>query len=177
MEMSQNMPLMHPLINLKEVLVDCRISFRSEEAQASIESALILPIALLCIGLALQPLLYMYTKSLCMQAAQEGIRFAMSEENDVRVKRYVLRRLQAIAPVGIVHSGSDEDWNIEVIRSGKSIRIEIDGSIKELPLLGLPSRFYLPHDGENLKVEVEAENSTVPVWREGTYDEWVGPFR
>ncbi len=73
-----------------------KTSSHSENGQASIEAAFILPIALLCIGLALQPLLYMYSKSLCQEAAEEGVRYAMSEETNVRVERYILRRLASI---------------------------------------------------------------------------------
>ncbi len=155
----------------------CKIFSRSNEGQASIESAFILPIALLCMGMALQPLLYMYTKSLCMEAAEEGVRFAMSEEKNSLVERYVRRRLDAIPQLDILHSGLNDDWNIEIIRSDNQVQISITGHMHQLPLLGLTSKFIIPHDGDELRIQVEAQAQTKPAWIEGDYYEWTDSFR
>lgn len=157
--------------------MQCKTFFHSENGQASIEAAFILPIALLCIGLALQPLLYMYSKSLCHQAAEEGVRYAMSEENNSRTERYILRRLSSIPSLPILHKGEEADWNIEIIRADNKVRISIMGHMAPLPLLGVPSKMFLPHDDDGLKIKTEAEGPISPGWREGTYDEWVDQFR
>ena len=157
--------------------MDYKTSFHSEKAQAAIESALIIPVVLLCIGLVLQPIIYIYSKSLCQQAAEEGVRYAMSVEDNSYVKRYVLRRLEAIPPVDIFHITDEDDWIIEIIRANNEVEVEVSGHLKPLPLLGLPSLVYLPHDNEGLFIEVQAQGPSSPMWREGNLNDWIEPYR
>ena len=154
-----------------------RTLFRSDQAQASIESAFILPLVFICMGLALQPLLYMYSKSLCTEAVEEGARYAISVENDTYVERYVRRRLDAIPSIGILHKDGDGDWNIEIVRQSNSVAISLTGHMQELPILGLAAHLYLPHDAEGLLIEAKAQAVSHPSWREGSYEDWVEPYR
>ncbi len=155
----------------------CRISCPSEVGQASVEAAFILPIILLCIGLSIQPLLYMYTKSICLEACEEGVRYATSENNNAHVERFVRRRLRAVPPSELFHSEGEDDWDVEVVRSRSSVTVSVQGKMKPIPLLGLPSAIILPHEGKNLIIKVEAQGVVSPSWREGVYDEWVASFR
>ncbi len=76
-----------------------------------------------------------------------------------------------------MHKGEERDWNIEVIRTEGTVKISVQGHIEKLPLLGVPSEMFLPHDSEGLLIEASAEGPVAPVWREGGYDEWVERFR
>ncbi len=152
-----------------------KISFRSERGQSSIEAAFILPILLLCLGLSVQPVIYMYTKTIMQEAADEGIRYAMSEQNAGRTERYIRRRLEALPSSSIFHV-QDEDWDIDIIRADKSVRVLIRGHIRTIPVLGVSAYMFLEHDDQGLIVEVASENITAPSWREGDYESWTEGF-
>lgn len=155
------------------VLVIFRTLFHSERAQATIEAAFVLPVALLCIGLSVQPIVYMYTKSIVQEAAYDGVRFASSESDDKKTERYVLRRLQAIPTLEIFHLVDMNDWNIELTRTSSAVELRISGHIKPIPIIGTPSTLVLPHDEKGLVVQSQARIFDRPSWREGGYDDWV----
>ncbi len=154
-----------------------RTFWRTEDAQATVEAAFILPVIILCMGLSVQPILCMYTKSLMQEAALEGVRFAMSEEDKNKTERFVRRRLEAIPASEIFHAGSDDDWNIEIVRSQETVSITIVGHMKEIPLLGTPSLLYLDHDEAGIVLKASASGVISPSWREGSYEQWAEQFR
>ncbi len=153
-----------------------KISFRSEMGQASIEAAFILPVVLLIIGLTIQPMLYLYTKAMMQEACLEGVRYATTQDKDELLVRYVRRRLESIPPMEIFHSGGQGEWDIEVVRSERSIYIAVGSIMKPIPVLGNPSLLVLPSKEGGLYVEANATCDLSPSWREGDYEEWVEPF-
>ncbi len=153
-----------------------KILFHSERGQSSIEAAFILPIFILCIGLSIQPIIYMYTKTIMQEAADEGIRFAMSESNSYRTDRFIRRRLEALPNSSLFHIGDENEWDIDVIRGAGSVRVVIKGHLKAIPVLGSSACAFLNRDDQGLIIEVESEQITEPSWREGDYETWTEGF-
>ena len=140
--------------------------------QASVEAALLIPVLFIVLTLLLQPLVYLYTRTVMQGAVGEALRVYARDSavTEYECRSFVLRRLEAIPSLAYFHAG---DWTIECSKSSQHTTIAVQGSMKPLPLFLPGIDLVIPHDenGFIARVEVSAKNS--PDWLEDDYKTWI----
>lgn len=144
-------------------------------AQATVEAAILLPSFLTVLLLALQPVCLLYTRAVMESAAAETARVAATyegEEGDA-LRGFALRRLEAVPDLEIFHTGGMEGWHIDASGAGGTVRVEIQGWVSPLPVLGAFVGVFgerNPQGDVSLRVEVEYDARAE--WVSGGYDDW-----
>lgn len=154
---------------------------RSEAlGQASVEAALLLPVAMVLLALLLQPAFVLYTRAVMQQAAAEGARVLATREasgatSEEACRGYVLRRLGAVPHAAAFHVGGEEGWEVSVNgdSSAGEVSVEVAGRLRPLPLLGISAQLMGEADGDEVVLRVSVTERTRPGWLEGGYDDWV----
>ena len=106
--------------------------------QASVEAALLIPIVLVGMLIAVQPAISLYDRMVMESAASEGCRVleTLPEGDSEKARAYVRRRLEAIPDIPAFHEGA---WNIEVAGAGQQsacVSVRISHVYRPLPLIG-----------------------------------------
>lgn len=135
--------------------------------QASVEAAMIIPLLLTGMLIALQPAIVLYDRLVMEAAASEGCRVIEtlpSADADV-AREYVERRLAAIPGISVFHSG---DWNVEVAgagQQGECVSVRISHELEPLPLIGAGMGMVgLAGSDGMFRQEVFRETSQHDIW-------------
>ncbi|MGI6230054.1 MAG: TadE/TadG family type IV pilus assembly protein [Tractidigestivibacter sp.] len=149
---------------------------RGQRGQATVEAAALIPVMMVVLALLMQPAMLLYTRSVMSGAAAEAARLASTasvDERDELCRSYVLRRLEAVPSVSCFHAGGKEDWQVSTSVSGSSIRIEIVGHVRPLPLMGALAQAFSERDEQGIVLRVSCEREMRADWVKGGYDDWV----
>lgn len=155
-----------------------RLLAGEERAQATVEAALLVPVFLTVLLLALQPVCVLYTRAVMEASASAACRLMVtSGEPDAEGYRsFVLRRLSAVPDLSIFHAGGKLAWDIDLsCASGGAgeVAVAIEGAVEPLPVLGA----FVPLVGEvngagDMVVRAEVRYAGAPAWLEGSYGTW-----
>lgn len=146
------------------------------------EAALLLPSFLFVLLLALQPVCLLYTRAVMEGAAAETARLMVtgSDGNAEAYRAFTLRRLAAVPDLALFHEGGPLSWDIElsVASSGAGkVRVEIEGAVKPLPVLGAFAGLWGERNGQgDVLVRVEVSYEGRPSWLEGSYETWIASW-
>lgn len=155
-------------------------SAHSDEGQASVEAALLLPALMVCLALLVQPACMLYTRAVMHFAAAEACRLIATPPftagvADQAYRSYIERRLSAVPDVVVFHKGGARGWDIDYGFSAENgtARVSIGTSVQPLPLLGIFAALLGEGDGEGgVVMRVEVEERMRPAWVEGDYGAW-----
>lgn len=151
---------------------------RESRAQATVEGALVFPVFLTLLLLALQPVCLLYTRSVMESAASETARLMVTGTGEMgEYERFALRRLAAVPDLAIFHAGGPRSWDIECAAAqgtGGSVEVSIVGRVSPLPVIGAFARaFGEQGDRGDVRMEVRVAYEGRPSWVEGAYEDWV----
>lgn len=144
-------------------------------AQATVEAAILLPSFLTVLLLALQPVCLLYTRAVMESAAAETARVAATYEGDQddALRGFALRRLTAVPDLDIFHTGGMEGWDIDATGVDGAVRVEIQGWVSPLPVLGaFVGAFGERNSQGDVSLHVEVEYDARAEWISGGYDDW-----
>lgn len=145
--------------------------------QATVEAAVLVPVAMVMLALLLQPVCLLYTCCVMRTAAAEGARVlatARGEGDDEACEAYVRRRLAAVPDVSIFHEGGEGDWEVSLGGPGSSVvSVKVTGHARPLPILGVVAGVFGEVDGSGIVLRSEIEEEVRPSWLEGSYGDWV----
>ena len=153
-----------------------RVLLSADVAQSSVETALLLPIAMGVIALLIQPACLLYTRIVMSEAACEALRvLATAEGSDAAgCERMVRRRLDSIPAIPVFRVGGSDAWDIDLMGMGTGkASVSIRGRVRSLPLLGAFAFLFGEMDGEEVILDVEARMDAKPEWLSGSYGDWV----
>ena len=127
---------------------------REERAQATVEAAVLLPVFLTLLLLAVQPVCVLYTRAVMESAAAETARLMVTAEGetDESIRAFALRRLAAVPDISIFHAGGPLAWDIEM-QAASSGDGEVNGQ-------------------GDVEMSVRAGYDGRPSWLEGDYGTW-----
>lgn len=139
---------------------------------------MLLPCFLTLLLLALQPVCLLYTRAVMESAASETARLMITSESasDDVLEAYAQRRLAAVPNIEIFHTGGPLSWDIGFTRakSGGSVKVSVEGSVKPLPVLGAFVSAFGASDGAGgVQLKVSVSYDARPSWLEGNYASWV----
>ncbi len=151
----------------------CIRKVKEEQGQATIESALLIPVLFILLLLLIQPGIILYTHMVMKSAASEACRLIATStdaagSNQDAYRAFVLRRLGAVPPQDNFHIHNDAcSWDIEIEgnEGSEQVRVTIKNRLKLLPLFdaGVGLLGVLGSDGTyHQEVSVSAE--TQPEW-------------
>lgn len=158
-----------------EVLGECK-------GQVTVEAALLLPSFLFVLLLALQPVCLLYTRAVMEGAAAETARLMVtgSDGNAEAYRAFTLRRLAAVPDLALFHEGGPLSWDIELFAASSGagkVRVEIEGAVKPLPVLGAFAGLWGERNGRgDVLVRVEVSYEGRPSWLEGSYETWIASW-
>ena len=143
-----------------------------EGGQATVETAIALPIVFLLILMLIQPGIILYDRVAMHLAASEGCRVLMTSSGssaDMRIcEDYVRRRLSVVPQQACFHVHEDEcSWSIEMVGSSSSdeVSVSISTEVKPLPLLDAAAALAgMVNERGNLVIEVEVGVPSQPSW-------------
>lgn len=144
--------------------------------QASVEAALLVPVALLLVALLAQPACVLYTRAVMASTAAELTRLAATSRGTAGDARaYALRRLAAVPDVPVFHEGGPGAWDVEVEGPGDGGRVtaSVAGEVRPLPVLGAIVAALGPSGGGVVELRVEVTREVRASWIGGSYEEWV----
>ena len=156
-----------------------RTSFRSEAGQATVESALLVPVLLAVVLLLVEPGIVLYDRIVMKDAAAQGCRILMTASGDdgASLDAFVRRRLGSVPQQDAfhVHHGSECSWVI-VGDGGPSsghVSVTITNEVKPLPLIGFGAALFGAVNEEgNLEFSVTV---SLPVQDGWVYAAGAGP--
>lgn len=160
----------------------CTDALAESEAQATVEAAFLLPIFLLLMLLALQPVCMLYTRAVMESTAAETARLMMTaeDEGDEAYRDFALRRLTAVPNISIFHAGGWRSWDIELTRpgdTGGAVSVSIEGFVRPLPVLGAFAGAFGEVNGQgDVRMQVEVAYEGRPAWLEGSYGSWIAQW-
>ena len=129
---------------------------REERAQATVEAAVLLPVFLTLLLLAVQPVCVLYARAVMESAAAETARLMVTAEGetDESIRAFALRRLAAVPDISIFHAGGPLAWDIEMQTASSGdgeVMVCITGAITPLPVIGaFAHAFGAPQQGDGL---------------------------
>lgn len=138
---------------------------------------MLLPTVMFVLGLLLQPVCLLYTRSVMRATAGECARVlvtARDANDEADCRDFALRRLAAVPEVSIFHVGGRSDWEVSFERSDGQVTVRIAGHLRPLPLLGISAEALGMRDGVGVRLEVSVTEGMRPDWVEGGYDAWQG---
>ncbi|MBQ3387530.1 MAG: pilus assembly protein [Eggerthellaceae bacterium] len=145
---------------------------RCESGQATVESALLLPVLLAVILVLVQPGIVLYDRIVMRDAAAQGARVLITQSggDDGTAESFIRRRLGSVPQTDSfhIHRPGACSWEIECAGGASSgeVTVTIGNDLKPLPLIGFGAGWFGILDGEgNLHFEVSV---TMPV-----QDGWV----
>ena len=148
--------------------------------QATTEAAVLVPVVMLLLALLLQPAIMLYVRTVMGQAAAEGTRVLATREagstaDDEAVRAFVVRRLSAVPDTPTVHVGGEAGWEVPLSGDASSgeVSVEVAGSLRPLPLLGVLASAFGESRGEEVVLRARAQGGARPAWLEGSYGDWV----
>lgn len=146
----------------------------SEIAQASVEAAFILPVALLLCGMVIQVGIYGFTRSVMMRTCAETVRVAAFDfdGNTQDCCEFAKRRLAAIPNLALFHTPPADDWDIQIHVTNRSAKVSITGHFQPIPVIGMLVEAFGEKDDKGCVIKAEVEGNTQPSWVEGSYDGW-----
>lgn len=138
-----------------------------EYGQASVETALFIPVFLLVMALLIQPIALLYSKSIAYQAAQETARIVQTEPPvpAQTIAQYALRRLEAVPKIALF---SADPWTVDIAQSDGTVRrgqfVSIWGYARLLPIPGLREAMRGLLDDGDPELTVFSEADPGPDW-------------
>lgn len=141
---------------------------------------MLLPVLMLVVALLLQPALVLYTRSVMWSAATQTARAAAisTDGSSAPYLEFCKRRLAAVPPLEIFHTGGEQGWRIEVKGAGSGeATVHVEGSLRPIPLLGVVASVFGRMDGALLTLEVDATSKVGPVWKSGGYESWISMWK
>lgn len=153
-----------------------------ESGQATVEAALLLPLFLVLLLLALQPVCILYTRAVMEGTAAQVARLMITGElgDDEAYRAFALRRLSAVPDLAIFHAEGPRSWSFELERAsqtGGNVRVAIEGSVRPLPILGaFVGGFGGLNERGDVVLRVEVAYDGRPAWLEGDYETWVAAW-
>lgn len=151
----------------------------SEEGQATVEAAVVLPSLMLVLALLMQPVCLSYTRAIMRAAAAECARVAATAYggDTSACREYALRRLEAVPDVPLFHVGGKGDWDVSIDRSDSHVAVTILGHARPLPLMGAVASLLSMSDGTGVVLRVTLSESTRASWVGGDYGAWQGMWQ
>ena len=156
-----------------------RAARASEEGQATVEAAVLVPTVMVVLALLLQPAMLLYTRAVMSGAAAEGARLATTATYDEAaslVDSYVRRRLRAVPDVACFHEGGVDAWDVSIEQDGNRVRVCVVGYAQPLPLMGVMAGLVGQMDGRDVLLSAEVERSTRAEWVGGDYGDWIAAW-
>lgn len=159
----------------------CIEAMREHRAQATVEAALVFPVFLTLLLLALQPVCLLYTRAVMESAAAQTARLMVSGEGDAQLYRsFALRRLAAVPDLEIFHAGGSRAWDVECISArdtGGVVEVSISGHVRPLPVVGAFARAFGTENAHgDVLLEVRVAYEGRPSWLEGSYEDWISAW-
>lgn len=151
---------------------------REERAQATVEAAVLLPVFLTLLLLAVQPVCVLYTRAVMESAAAETARLMVTAEGetDESIRAFALRRLAAVPDISIFHAGGPLAWDIEMQAASSEdgeVMVCITGAVTPLPVIGAFAHAFGAVNGQgDVEMSVRASYDGRPSWLEGDYGTW-----
>ena len=149
----------------------------AEDAQSSIEAALLLPSLMFAMAFLLQPMCVLYTRSLMYHAAAETVRVAATATEDTDtslLEAFAKRRLEAVPNLSIFHEGGASGWEIEIEDSSSAQpTVRITTRVQPLPLLGIFVQAFGTYESGSIVLTAEVTNQILPDWLQGSYSDWI----
>lgn len=158
--------------------ISARRTVREERAQATVEAAVLLPVLLTLLLLALQPACVLYTRAVMESAAAETARLMVTAEGetDEGIRAFALRRLTAVPDVSIFHAGGPLSWDVELTSASEAegkVAVSITGAVTPLPVIGAFARTFGATNAQgDVEISVTARYAGRARWLEGTYETW-----
>lgn len=150
-----------------------------DDAQATVEAAVVFPVLLTLMLLTLQPVCVLYTRAVMESAAGEAARLMATTEtaDEDSLRAFVQRRLGAVPNVAIFHEGGPLAWDITMTRAsdnGGAGDVTIAGTVRPLPVLGaFVSALGDAGPSGSIELAVSMGYDGRPAWVEGNYDDWI----
>lgn len=134
-----------------------------------------LPVFLLVLLIAVEPVCLLYTQSVMEGAAAETARLLITsdERDDEAVRAYALRRLAAVPDIPIFHQGGPLAWEVACEAGQGSVGVTIRGAVRPLPVLGMIAGLWGERNAQgDVMVETSVSYAGRPSWLEGDYEAW-----
>lgn len=158
-----------------------RVALRcSERGQATVEAAVLIPVAFVLVLLLAQPSILLFDRMVMEGAAASGLRMLATRPADAPDKGYLELIESALAPIpetDIFHVGGAE-WDVELSgnEASEEVSVTIRNKVRPLPLLGAPLHLAGLVGGDGLiLLEVHVSGKPQPGWAAGHGGaEWTG---
>lgn len=159
----------------------CSDPARETAAQATVEAAFLLPVFLLLVLLALQPVCLLYTRTVMEGAAAATARLAMTATaEDEAIEAFAIRRLAAVPDIAIFHVGGPLNWNIDCTRGAEGEgggAVGITGYVRPLPVIGAFAHAFGSANAQgDIELAVSVSYRARPGWLEGDYATWISEW-
>ena len=154
----------------------------SEQGQATVEAAFLIPILALVLAILVQPTIILYDRMVMSSAAAEGCRLLQTlpaEEVGDALKAYVERRLGAVPQVAPFHVHDPCSWVIESEggQGSEYVTVRVTNKLKPLPLIQPQASGFGQIDADGLlTLQVEVTTRARASWVEGSPSQWIGAW-
>lgn len=157
---------------------------KCDRGQATVEAAVLVPVALLLLMIMLQPGIVLYDRMVMTSAANLGLRLLSTRPDSYGAKGYeelIAKQLDPIPKIPIFHEGGSS-WEISVVgnESSGEVSVTIRNELQPLPLISFGAGVMgLLNASGNMEIEVAASSDTQPgwVWNSGEGPQtWVGKW-
>ncbi len=148
-------------------------------AQSTVEAAILIPLFLLLLLLAVQPVCLLYTRSVMESAAAATARLMITAEGegDDAYRAFTLRRLGAVPDVSIFHAGGPLSWEIDLVRAEGAVTVAVAGRVRPLPVIGAFADVLGERNAQgDVRLRVEVSYAGRPAWLEGSYETWISAW-
>lgn len=139
---------------------------KNNEAQATVEAAIMIPVIFLLLLLLIQPGIYLYDLCIMNEAAAETCRVLSTSSDTEKAKiceSFAKRRLSAIPQQDNFHmhsGGCSYEISYEGSQESNEVCVIIKNQLKPLPLVGFITNF-VGLLNENDCLEIEARSSKI----------------
>lgn len=159
---------------------------RKNNAQATVEAAIMIPVIFLILLLLIQPAILLYDLCVMNSASAETCR-VLGTCNEVEKQKvcepFAKRRLGAIPQQDNFHlhsTGCSYEVFLEGSQETPQVKVSIKNQIKPLPIIGFLSQIFgLLNSNGCFEITAQVEEQSKPAWAQQSYkdtsvDKWVG---
>ena len=169
------------MLNFKKI-------FLNNDAQATVEAAIMIPVIFLLILLLIEPGIILYDLTIMNSAASETCRVLATSSDEDKSKicePFARRRLQAIPQQDNFHKhigGCSYEISFEGNQSSDYVSVSIVNQVRPLPLIGfLSSITGLLNDNNCFEISAVSRQRVKPAWVKNSPagsnpDYWVGSW-
>lgn len=148
-----------------------------EDGQTTLEAAYLLPVLMLLFGMLLQPVCIAYTRQIMQHVAQEAAHVVAIQDSTMSpsdIEKFIRSHLEAVPKISLFRA-SEKDWQIHITQKDgvAPAKVEIKAFVRPVPFLGVFAGFAGKKEGENICLEVRANEQLRADWVQGNYGEWM----